>query len=409
MLAARLQELNQTLSLSNRTPNPQFPAYSSADITASDVFTALITQLAGTLTQFQGSSAAPVSKVPEISEETSTDYSEFPGARRRKIRYGPYRVPSNTENNLESKVLGEKGLKNSMKFYAKKPCEGNCMLLKMEASMEYDDGNHADTSTGAWFHHAVLVNVGKTVKDPICGWKYMENVFMSSKERNPALFTQARHSVKTGYHVVPEDQFVLMTELMNMEDKEKWLWVTLTYDFLDGDHPEYKDGKVIWQYLGRNSCGNETRNPFGATNLTEYRQPTRAAFGEHSYPWEIPYDAELLGSNGHMHDGARNMEIFHNEKMICTSIPTYSNKTTAGSMGSPSDTGGAAMRHSHGKRDIPLKGGNYTNTEIPHIARQIPCIFDPPVKVMKGDKMYLIANYDFDQHPGMQNEKGELE
>lgn len=252
--------------------------------------------------------------------------------------------------------------------------------------------------------------------DPICGWKNMENVFMSSKERNPGLFTQAKSSVKTGYHILEEDQFVVFTELMNMGDQEKWAWVTITYDYIDGEQPDYLDGKVIWQQIGRNSCGDDPRNPFGESNMTDNRQPIKMAFGEHSFPWELPYDAQLLGTNGHMHDGATSMEIFLNDKHVCTTAPSYSSKQTKEGMGMAgagmAGSGMAGGGHSHGgrKRDVkpvankpgvkPLAGGNYTNTQIDHIEQQIPCIFEPPLKVKKGDKMNLVANYDFNKHPG---------
>jgi hypothetical protein len=285
----------------------------------------------------------------------------------------------------------------------------------------------------------VLVNVGATVVDPVCGYKYMENVFMSSKERNDGIFTRPDASIKTGYHILEDDEFVVFTELMNMSDKEKWAWLTITYDYIDGEQTDYLDGKVVWQQIGRNSCGDDPRNPFGESNMTDLRQPTKIAFAEHSFPWEIPYDAQLLGTNGHMHDGAISMEIFYNDKHVCTTAPTYSSKQSGPGMG----MGGAVAApggHGHGgrKRDVnpvpnpsavkPLNGGNYTNTQIDHIEKQVPCVFEPPMKVKKGDKMNLVANYDFTKHPGyvsscasgaslcnanilirMKNEKGELD
>jgi hypothetical protein len=226
----------------------------------------------------------------------------------------------------------------------------------------------------------------------------MENVFMSSKERNPGVFSQPDSPVRTGYHVLPDDQFVLSTELMNMDNREKWLWVTMTYDFLDGDHTEIKDGKVIWLSLSRSNCANGIENPFGEANITESgRQPLKMAFSEHSIPWIVPYDAQLLGTNGHMHDGATSMELFRNDKLICTSIPEYAMTQTSG-MGGMGESGGG---HSHGRRQLkPLMGGNYTNKDIEHISRQLPCIYNPPLEIKKGDKMYVSANYNFTLHPG---------
>jgi hypothetical protein len=225
----------------------------------------------------------------------------------------------------------------------------------------------------------------------------MENVFMSSKEKNPGIFFSPTSSVRTGYHVLPEDTFVLSTQLMNMDNKDKWLWATMTYDYVDGDHTELKDGKVIWMSLSRNMCATGVSSPFGVANITDGgRQPLKMAFGEHSIPWVVPYNAQLLGTNGHMHDGATSMDIYHEGKLICTSTPEYA-MTPNGGMGGGMEGGS----HGHGRRQLkPLMGGNYTNKDIEHIALQRPCIFEPPFNVKKGDQMYLVANYDFNKHPG---------
>jgi hypothetical protein len=240
----------------------------------------------------------------------------------------------------------------------------------------------------------------------------MEIIFMSSKERSEALFLLPNSSVKTAYHLEPEDSFVLSTELYNMDDKEKWLWVTVTYDYIDGVNTDYKDGKMVWMTIGRSLCGHSFDNPFGASNMTMFAQPLKMNFSEHSIPWDIPYNAQLLGTNGHMHDGASSMDIFHDGQLVCTSIPKYGNATAHGMAGGGMAAGGMAAGgmaggmlggggHSHGKRDLkPIVAGNYTNTQIEHILRQTPCIHEPPLKVEKGGKMFLAANYNFYKHPG---------
>jgi len=325
-----------------------------------------------------------------------------------KIRYGPYRVPSTTEKNLESAILGQQGLTAGTKMYAKKPCEGNCVILRISASMEYEDGSKADIDTGAWLHHAVLLNVGSTIKDPVCNTPYMENMFMSAKTETEGVFLLPNSSVKSGYHLSPSDSFVLTTEVMNMDTREKWVWLTLTYDYIEGENPEYKDARVVWMTISKSICGDNAHNPFGEGNLTESRQPLKRVFSEHSLPWELPSDAQLLGENGHLHDGGVGMDIFYNDQLICTTTPKYAKGASTGAMGGGGTSDGS--KHSHGRRDIkPLNGGNYTNSDIEHIVQQTPCINEPPLAVKKGAKMWLAANYDFDKHPGMKTDTGELD
>ncbi|KAF2401142.1 hypothetical protein EJ06DRAFT_529296 [Trichodelitschia bisporula] len=336
---------------------------------------------------------------------------DFPGARRRKIRYGPYRVPPTTEKSLESQWLGDQGMMTSIQLGAKKPCTTNCVIMKISGSIEYADGTSADTGTGAWFHHAALINIGTTVRDPVCGQKYVEDLFMSGNERSEAIYSFPRSSVKAGYHLLMQDMFMLNAELLNMDANEKWVWMTLTYDILDGEHPEYKDGKVVWMNIGPALCGT-TANPFGASNVTKTYQPTARKFEEKSIPWVIPVDGQILGSTGHMHDGALGMDFFHDGKKICTSTSLYSKTAKGVMMGGPgassnSSAGAMPGGHSHGRRQI--MGGNYNNKDIEHIAQQIPCLYEPPVKIRKGEKLWIAANYDYDTHPGMKNDKGEID
>jgi hypothetical protein len=92
---------------------------------------------------------------------------------------------------------------------------------------------------------------------------------------------------------------------MNMEDKEKWAWVTLEYDYIEGFLPEWKDGKIVWMSIGPDRCSGSEVNPFGITNLTYTQQPLRNKFAEYSIPWIAPADGMVLGGNSHLHDGMR--------------------------------------------------------------------------------------------------------
>ena len=247
-----------------------------------------------------------------------------------------------------------------------------------------------------------MVNVGSQIKDPVCSTKYMENMFMSAKTETEGMFLLPNSTVKSGYHLNPTDTFVLFTELMNLNVEEKWVWLTINYDFLEGENPEHKDARVVWMTISRSLCGNSTDNPFGEGNLTvESRQPLKRVFSEHSIPWEVPADALLLGENGHLHDGGISMDIFLDSKKICTTSPKYGRGPAPSMSGAGGLGTGGPPKHTHGKReDKPLPGGTYNNTDIDHIIQQYPCIHEPPLVVKKGEPMWLAANYDFQTHPG---------
>lgn len=210
------------------------------------------------------------------------------------------------------------------------------------------------------------------------GWG-VEHIFEAGNERTDVDFSVQNSTVKTGYHLRDTDELLFNVELMNMEDREKWVWLTLTYDYLAGPHPDFKDGKVVWLSVGPSRCGANITNPFGKSNLTDSQQPTMAVFTEYSMPWTAPADGYIMGGNGHLHEGGVSTEIYKNAERICTSYPHYSK-------GGPENMGGMG----HGKRQLMGSMSN-NNTEIGHIEKQGGCNFDTPIRIKKGDVMYVSA------------------
>jgi len=218
----------------------------------------------------------------------------------------------------------------------------------------------------------------------------MENIYMDGKEQTVSMFGVKKSLVKSGYHMNLADTLVLNTELMNLNNVEKWVWPTFTYEYIEGYHPEYKEGKVLWQSVGANSCGNTT-NPFGASNTTLAGQPLKTVFSEHSIPWTATRDAEILDSAAHMHPGGTSTEVFRNQDLLCKSEPVYSKD-------SKSMSGSASHSHKRLKRQI--MASNIKVVDLMYIKNQDPCIFKSPEKLKKGGKFYIAANYNFTQHPG---------
>jgi hypothetical protein len=207
---------------------------------------------------------------------------------------------------------------------------------------------------------------------------------MSGNERTVSGFAIANAIIKSGYKVTPQDSFVLQTSLMNMEDVEKWAWITITYEVLDGLRPDYRPGKQVFMTIGAPAatCGRAIRSPWGPSNLTVALQPKTAEFIEHSIPWIAPQDGYILSTGGHMHDGGTTTEIFKNEKRICDSVTHYS------------ESKGAMV-----KRQQPGDQAA-TDTAAAHIERQDICSYPEGIPLKKGDSMHLLVKYDFKAHPG---------
>jgi hypothetical protein len=100
------------------------------------------------------SNFAPWDGLPK-TELDAIDFKEY-GAKRVILRYGPYTVPPNSENN---------GMKEFNDQSAERPCT-DCYITKLQAGLEYPNGTIANSNTGMWLHHAVLYDFGR--KDLSC-------------------------------------------------------------------------------------------------------------------------------------------------------------------------------------------------------------------------------------------------
>jgi hypothetical protein len=205
-------------------------------------------------------------------------------------------------------------------------------------------------------------------------------MFMSGNERSMNGYGVPGAQVKSGYRLHKEDSFILTTELMNLEDKEKWVWLTISYEYLDGHRPDYKDGRMLWMSIGPGGLrcsGNAPTSPWGPTNLTVAQQPKLEVFSEHSKPWKAPRDGWILATGGHMHDGGTNLLVVHNDKVICDARAVYTKEGEKG--------------HSMGGKKLKrqISGGSKPNGEIAHIKKQEGCKFLEGRPMKKGDTLYI--------------------
>ena len=283
-------------------------------------------------------------------------------------------------------------------FSVKKPCDGDCQVLALFADLEFADGTKATNQDGTWLHHAVLINTGPEVQPLACdGGKDFDIMFMSGNEKTISGYASPGSSIKSGYRLAPENDLSLNIQLMNMKDKEQWVWLTLTYEFLPGKHPDFKKGRTVWMDIGQLPGCSRIKANWGSSNLTAQQVPMSTKFSEHSKLWEVATDGLLLGTGAHQHDGGTSTLIFHNGKVICDSKAMYSNSSAGhhGGMG--------------GMRKRQMMSGSNGNNDIPHIYKQTGCEFKDGYPLKKGDTLYLQADYDFELHPGMKNSKGELD
>lgn len=74
--------------------------------------------------------------------------SEIAGAKKIKIRSGPYNVP---HMGLKSQSGHAGMLENWVDTAIEKPCSGDeCVILRQVGGLEYVDGTNANLDTGMW-------------------------------------------------------------------------------------------------------------------------------------------------------------------------------------------------------------------------------------------------------------------
>jgi hypothetical protein len=186
----------------------------------------------------------------------------IPGAKAVKIRYGPYKVPN-------AKFKDYYGLEGMLTNYphvnVAKPCAGDCTVIGMTSGLEYPDGKNANIDTGLWLHHGVLILGGPGRTDAVCydadpslphnsvGKTALnsQRIFAFGNERTNIIFPEIGAS-DIGYKLRPVDDFSLLVELMNENAQDKVVYLTVTYDILEG-HP-FKDEPAA-VYLDARSCG----------------------------------------------------------------------------------------------------------------------------------------------------------
>jgi hypothetical protein len=260
-----------------------------------------------------------------------------PGAKRVKVRTGPYLVPGMNRQNSFSKHWGM--LESYYDINVEKPCT-DCNILRQQGGLEYTNGDNANIDTGLWLHHMVHFNVGPRRWDaagvtessclPMEGVNTMggaalgkgsisarntDRYFVTGNERVPFHYYSAPsggHNA-TAYHLDSGDKFFYLVELMNMNMGDKTVYITMTYDILDGALPPgWSDVKTI--FLDANACkSSEVPSPKG-----------KIKFDIASRAWKPNVEGRIIDSIGHLHDGGVSIEISSGSSFLCKSKPVYS-------------------------------------------------------------------------------------
>ncbi|RDI77801.1 hypothetical protein Vi05172_g12242 [Venturia inaequalis] len=326
----------------------------------------------------QGHIIVPGGIAPEVQELKPLYPNYAPGIKRTKIRYGKWTIPSVSDKTAMSLLSGEAGTMQNVKLNMKKPCE-DCGLTLMQAGLEYADGTVANTDSGAWLHHIVLLMNGPNRKDVMCPFTPGQRFFSSGNERMMITYTDLENKkINSVYPMRKADNVFMQLELMNLKEEKKDVYITIDYEYMDKIPQGFKETKAVW--LDVTGCGiSSTSAPKG-----------KSSFSMTSTKWTAPYDGQLLSTGGHLHDGGVNVLSYQDKKPICNAKATYSKAPP--------------MNPNPAKPSKVTRDGGHGNEDMPHIEDMSTCDLLSPFS--KGQQFWIDANYDYGMHPGMKSVSG---
>jgi len=121
-----------------------------------------------------------------------------------------------------------------------------------------------------------------------------ERYFSTGNERTAFDFNPGGVDLSSGsgYHITAEDHFKHIVDLMNMNMEKRTVYVSMSYDYLEGElPPNWNQTKTIW--LGVDNCRRSEVSPPQQTG----------SFQIQSEPWIPNFEGKILDTIGHVHDG----------------------------------------------------------------------------------------------------------
>jgi Stress up-regulated Nod 19 len=233
----------------------------------------------------------------------------------------------------------------------------------------------------------VLFNQGAGRSDATCNWLPIspphliagvlpttsERLFASGNERTKVIL-EAWNFPKVGYKVKESDKFSLIVDLMNENMQDKQVYLTMTYDFVDGHPEDYDSVRPVWFDVAQ-CLTSEWPAPYNDGN---YTIP--------SMTWKANFDGDIIGAIGHLHDGGQRISLDVDGKRVCNSDASYGTSPEFVSK---------------------MKMGN-ANSATEHISDMTSCVNEKMgiTKLVKGQTWKLKAEYDYVKNKGNVHENG---
>jgi len=183
------------------------------------------------------------------------------------------------------------------------------------------------------------------------------------------------------------DEFGAMTEIMNMSNDNKDVYVTIIYEYVPLATPGYRAATHL--RIDITECGGS------------HVAAKRGAYQYSSPEWESPYAGVILHSDGHGHAGTDHVDLKINGKSVCDSIQYYGLRKdsimTEEGMGRSMGMEGGSMEGMGEMDDDDMEG---MGMEFSVTSDTIMCEKDAG-RVEKGDMIQTVAYFNSTKYPQM--------
>jgi len=244
--------------------------------------------------------------------------------------------------------------------------DGPCTVYGGRVGVMFaDSGKVARPEDGVYIHHVLTADTGKKPNSFLTGCNSeraatsvsgmgMGAGFIGTGEdsgKGPVLYTRADGSSTSGYWLGKGDAFMANVVLVNYNPKPVKVYLTYDLEWSPGEHGSDAKGMLITI----EQCGKRIK--------TSSSGPTNTTGGAFTFR----EDGTIIGARGHLHDGGVQMDMFINEKFVCSSKAAY------GGAGSESADGVKTISGmSRCEKDIAVKKGDKFSMNVQYDLKRYP-------------------------------------
>jgi hypothetical protein len=244
----------------------------------------------------------------------------------------------------------------------------------------YDDKmKEIDFNRGLYNHHNVFFDLGTSFPVPIsCGSSWFDmsnfkmpvNIFMGgAADTSSNHYTSLDGKFNSGYYLSKNTDVLQMIDIVNYNDKPMDIYTVSELEYIPGKPPGLLQANSVTIALGMcdGMAGMKLMEPMFKGQTADGNK----TFSITGADVNVARDGYFLNFHGHMHDGGVAMSAMVNGKVACHSKALY---------GGP------------GHEGTSEKGEKWTTINSMEFCEE-------PIKVSKGDKLTITADFDLIAHP----------